>query len=274
MRKTFAFSFVLALGSASVALAGSSAGQWALRGPYDVDLIEGNDTALDFQPASAEPVVIGLIDTGVDYQHSSLAGALWRDPGEIAGNCVDDDDNGYIDDLHGIRVDVGAFDDVLEWSPDGLRAAFEGACAEHGGAPSGGECLAGSESDATDIRAIAGRVGKRSRTPSKRIMMSRARILGIVFCVTSFVACGESSNPGPGGPSAGTGGVGGSGAGTGGGGGATSGTAGGGGAPQTAGTGGSATAGSGGAAAGSGGAAGGSAGGGSAGGPSDSEIVG
>lgn len=156
MRTTLAFPFALAFGTASVALAGSYAGQWSLRGPYDVDLIEGDDTALDFQPASAEPVVIGLIDTGIDYQHSSLAGALWRNPGEIAGNCVDDDGNGYIDDLHGIRVDVAAFDGALPDTQDALRMAFASACAEHHGELPGDQCLAGPESDATDARAIAG----------------------------------------------------------------------------------------------------------------------
>ncbi|XXX74174.1 S8 family serine peptidase [Sorangium sp. So ce134] len=156
MRKTLAFPFALAFGAASVALAGPYAGQWALRGPYDVDLIGGNDTALDFQPASAEPVVIGLIDTGIDYQHPGLAGALWSNPGEIAGNCLDDDGNGYIDDVHGVRVDVAAFDGALQASPVSLRAAFGSACAEHHGALSGDACLAGPESDATDVRAIAG----------------------------------------------------------------------------------------------------------------------
>ncbi|WP_437721852.1 S8 family serine peptidase [Sorangium sp. So ce861] len=158
MRKTLAFPFALAFGTASVALAGSYAGQWALRGPYDVDLIEGNDTALDFQPASAAPVVIGLIDTGIDHQHPGLAGALWTNPGEIAGNCLDDDGNGYIDDLHGIRVDVAAFDGVLQDGPVDLRAALRSACVEHHGTPSlsGDECLAGPDSDATDARAIAG----------------------------------------------------------------------------------------------------------------------
>ncbi len=46
-------------------------------------------------------VIIALIDTGVDASHEDLAGALWVNEDEIAGNGVDDDKNGYIDDTNG-----------------------------------------------------------------------------------------------------------------------------------------------------------------------------
>jgi subtilisin family serine protease len=46
-------------------------------------------------------VVVGVIDTGVDYNHPDLINNIWTNPGEIAGNGVDDDRNGYIDDVHG-----------------------------------------------------------------------------------------------------------------------------------------------------------------------------
>jgi len=46
-------------------------------------------------------VVLGVIDTGVDYGHEDLAANMWRNPGEIAGNGVDDDGNGFVDDVHG-----------------------------------------------------------------------------------------------------------------------------------------------------------------------------
>ncbi len=45
--------------------------------------------------------VIAVIDTGVDYTHPDLAANMWTNPGEIAGNGMDDDGNGYIDDIHG-----------------------------------------------------------------------------------------------------------------------------------------------------------------------------
>ena len=45
--------------------------------------------------------MIGVIDTGVDYNHPDLAANIWTNPGEIAGNGIDDDGNGFIDDIHG-----------------------------------------------------------------------------------------------------------------------------------------------------------------------------
>ena len=46
-------------------------------------------------------VVLAVIDTGVDYRHEDLAANMWRNPGEIAGNGVDDDNNGFRDDVYG-----------------------------------------------------------------------------------------------------------------------------------------------------------------------------
>jgi hypothetical protein len=59
-------------------------------------------------------VVIASIDTGVNYHHPDLRANLWRNPGEIPGNGLDDDGNGYIDDVHGIDTvngDADPFDD-------------------------------------------------------------------------------------------------------------------------------------------------------------------
>jgi subtilisin family serine protease len=46
-------------------------------------------------------VIIAIIDTGVDLGHEDLAGNIWTNPGEIPGNGIDDDHNGFIDDVHG-----------------------------------------------------------------------------------------------------------------------------------------------------------------------------
>lgn len=45
--------------------------------------------------------VIAVIDTGVDYSHPDLAANMWKNEGEIADNGIDDDGNGYIDDVYG-----------------------------------------------------------------------------------------------------------------------------------------------------------------------------
>ncbi|MDR3611140.1 MAG: S8 family serine peptidase [Ignavibacteriaceae bacterium] len=46
-------------------------------------------------------VIIGIVDTGVDWSHPDLAGNIWRNWGETPNNGVDDDHNGYIDDVRG-----------------------------------------------------------------------------------------------------------------------------------------------------------------------------
>ena len=46
-------------------------------------------------------VVVAVVDTGVQYTHGDLATNIWTNPGEIPGNGIDDDHNGYVDDIHG-----------------------------------------------------------------------------------------------------------------------------------------------------------------------------
>jgi subtilisin family serine protease len=46
-------------------------------------------------------VTVAVLDTGIDASHPELAGNLWTNPGEIAANGVDDDHNGFVDDVHG-----------------------------------------------------------------------------------------------------------------------------------------------------------------------------
>ncbi|MGK7932203.1 MAG: S8 family serine peptidase [Microcystaceae cyanobacterium] len=48
-----------------------------------------------------DAVVVGVIDTGVDYEHEDLADNMWKNPLEIEGNGIDDDNNGYVDDIYG-----------------------------------------------------------------------------------------------------------------------------------------------------------------------------
>jgi len=46
-------------------------------------------------------VVVAVIDSGIDLKHPDLVANLWTNPGEIAGNGIDDDRNGFVDDIHG-----------------------------------------------------------------------------------------------------------------------------------------------------------------------------
>ena len=55
-------------------------------------------------------VIVAVIDTGIDTRNPDFAGALWVNAYEIAGNGIDDDNNGYIDDVHGWNFQSGTGD--------------------------------------------------------------------------------------------------------------------------------------------------------------------
>jgi len=71
---------------------------------YALDLI-GAKQAWDTRTGStgAGKVVIGVIDQGIDFNHPDLAANIWINPGEIAGNNIDDDGNGFKDDVRGFN---------------------------------------------------------------------------------------------------------------------------------------------------------------------------
>lgn len=60
----------------------------------------GADTAWKNTP-QGKNIIVAVTDTGVDYNHTDLIANMWRNKGEIAGNGIDDDGNGYIDDIVG-----------------------------------------------------------------------------------------------------------------------------------------------------------------------------
>lgn len=59
-------------------------------------------------------VIVGIVDSGVDINHEDLKGVIWTNPKEIAGNGIDDDKNGYIDDIHGWNFLGDAVHEQLE----------------------------------------------------------------------------------------------------------------------------------------------------------------
>lgn len=57
--------------------------------------------AWDITTGSSQ-VTVAILDTGIDYTHDDLAPNMWKNSAEIAGNGIDDDENGFIDDIYGI----------------------------------------------------------------------------------------------------------------------------------------------------------------------------
>ena len=83
--------------------------QWAMRNTgqtggvidADIDATEAWDIF-----AGSKQTVVAVIDTGVMYTHPDLRDNMWVNPGEFPGNNIDDDGNGYIDDVYGAAPGV------------------------------------------------------------------------------------------------------------------------------------------------------------------------
>ncbi len=72
---------------------------------YDQDTVYGTSVNRAYKELlkgkKSHPVIVAVIDLGVDITQEDLQGRIWTNKKEIAGNGIDDDKNGYIDDVHG-----------------------------------------------------------------------------------------------------------------------------------------------------------------------------
>ncbi len=105
--------------------------QWGLtkiQAPAAWDVVTGTQT-----------VVIAVVDSGIQQDHPDLDGHLWVNPGEIAGNGVDDDNNGYVDDVHGWNF-VDDSNDVADGNGHGTQVAGVAAAESDNGIGIAGVC--------------------------------------------------------------------------------------------------------------------------------------
>lgn len=74
------------------------------------------------------PVIVGVIDSGVDIAHEDLKNVIWTNEDEIPGNGKDDDNNGYIDDIHGWNFLGDAIAENMEYTRilKRLKPKYEG----------------------------------------------------------------------------------------------------------------------------------------------------
>ena len=87
---------------------GTSAGSIQVQAVPGIDI--GAEEAWSLYDGGSRDVVVALVDTGIDYTHEDLAGRIWINQDEIPGNGIDDDGNGYIDDVYGWNFYSGTND--------------------------------------------------------------------------------------------------------------------------------------------------------------------
>ncbi len=89
---------------------------WFLRDP-EQDQLQGVSVTKVYETLAGQPsrtVIVAVVDSGVDIEHEDLKSVIWINEDEIPGNKIDDDKNGYIDDVNGWNFIGGPTGNVNE----------------------------------------------------------------------------------------------------------------------------------------------------------------
>lgn len=84
------------------------------------------------QGFTGQGITVAVLDTGVDYTHIDLRDNIWTNPGELAGNGIDDDGNGYVDDIRGWNFVDGSNNNPMDLDNHGTHVAGTIAAANNG----------------------------------------------------------------------------------------------------------------------------------------------
>lgn len=74
---------------------------WAFSSKFGMDVAGSYDALPNRSP---KEVIVAVVDTGVDHNHEDLKDIMWNNSDELPGDGIDNDKNGYIDDVHGINT--------------------------------------------------------------------------------------------------------------------------------------------------------------------------